>query len=859
MSSRCVDSARLPDTETPNPVPLGLISLADVQLTQRKNVGDKAAALGELISAGLPAQPGLVVCADTCHALRGTKALGTELQRELDGKIDQLWPEVTSYAIRTSVVEGDQRIEPDAGETRCEYFVPRDALPIAIVAAAGTDGAAGHSRHAVLIQPMVKARVSGILFSGQINEGEGEGKAQGEADHYLIESCWGLGRPLVQGQCDPDRYQLDHNADVVNKERGRKQYQLLAQGSGGLVRANDEARLEFTLETDELKAITVLAKRCASALSAPQDIEFALDDQGVIILQSRPVAATRLSPEGQPPGKWVLFEGLLESTDKALTPLSEDLLKTVLPGFAKTIQGRIYLDVTKLNTRLPFALSDDALLEILLGHASRDTLRPSLMKTLGCLPYWLSRAPQALVFWWRSRTLTQEHAAAFVSYAALKTHEAPRNASELMQCFAAGNSKLLRPWLRPFALNLACTRHEIHRLLLMWLVQRFTQQSPVRSSVEQLYAAHSNSASAIMASDIAELGEKVATSEALKTAFKEHLDGPTLHQLASLDTEKEFLNEFSDFLQRSGHRSTGDVELARERWVENPGQLLALIAIAARGTEHAQANDGYRQQLLARDTLHQSMSTRWQRHLIDHLLKRVRYHLSLRDATRDQMSLALFHVRKRLLALEDKLLRANTLDSKGDLFYLSFSEAQYLENGQLSPSDARTLIATAKEQHADRNARPLRRTLGVSYDNDLPTGSASAATDVVLGVGAAPGVAEGTARIIHCNRALREFIPGDVLVLKCADINFAPAMLYANAVICEHGSSLGSLSTLARRWAVPVVVRATYCTRAIATGEQLRVDGTSGEIQILNDGKKDPGGKDFGEGEDCRRGTEGGE
>ena len=851
MSSSGVENARPPETATPNQTPLGLVSLADVGLSQTKNVGNKAATLGELIKAGLPAQPGLVVCADTCHKLRDTKALSAELQQALHKAIDQLWPEVTSYAIRTSVVESERGNEQDIPNTRCEYFVPRDALTIAIVAAAGVNEAPEQPRQAVLIQPMVKAAVSGTLFSGQLSDGK--------ADHYLVESCWGLGRPLVQGQCDPDRYLLDHNAEVVNRERGRKQHQLTAQGSAGLVRVNDEARLAFTLDSDALKTIAALAKRCASTLATPQDIEFALEDQGVIILQSRPVAATRLNPEGQPPGKWVLFEGLLESTDKALTPLSEDLLKKVLPDFAKIIQGRIYLDITTLNSRLPFALSDDALLGILLERDSRDDLRPSLMKTLRCLPYWLSRTPQALIFWWRSRKLTQRHAVAFVSHAARLAHEAPQDADKLMQCFAMGKSRSLRPWLRPFALNLACTRHEIHRQLLLWIVQRFKQESTFSSSVEQLYAAHSNSTSAVMASDVAELGQKVASSETLKTAFKEHLDSSTLHQLACLDTEKSFLNAFSDFLQRSGHRCTGDIELACERWVENPKQLLALIGIAARGTEHTPANDAYRQQLLARDAIHQSVQTRRQRRLIDYLLKRIRYHLSLRDATRDQMSLALFHVRKRILTLEDKLLRDKKLDRKDDLFFLSFSEAQYLENGQLSPSDASTLIAIAKAQHAERNARPVQHCLGASVPNDQLARSAQAATDVVLGTGAAPGVAEGSARIVDCDQALKEFIAGEILVLKCADINFAPAMLYANAVICEHGSSLGILSTLARRWAIPVVVKASYCTRAIANGEQLRVDGSRGEVQILSGGKKDPGGKDFGEGEDCRRGTEGGE
>jgi len=106
-----------------------------------------------------------------------------------------------------------------------------------------------------------------------------------------------------------------------------------------------------------------------------------------------------------------------------------------------------------------------------------------------------------------------------------------------------------------------------------------------------------------------------------------------------------------------------------------------------------------------------------------------------------------------------------------------------------------------------------------------------------------------------------------VLVLASAEPTLAPAVQLASAVVCECGGSLSYLSTLARVWGIPLVVGADNCTRAVATGERLKVDGVSGRVIVLapepasaavsvevrgeavnRDAKKDPGGRGIGEG-----------
>jgi len=829
-------------------IPQGIVSLAEVTREHKKIVGTKAALLGELIAAGLPVAEGLVICAATCKGLRATRSLTPDQLRALESKIDALWPDCVSFAIRTSAIAGEQSATQDRRDTRSEYFVPRDALSIAIIAAA-----AGDKDHAVLVQPMIAARVSGVTFAGTLHAGTSE--------NYLIESCWGLGRTLVEGQTDPDRFQLDRKDAIVSRQKGRKQHQLKGDGTGLLVCVDEEQRLEWTLNADELKKVTALAKRCATALGGTQDIEFAYTDDRLVLLQSRPVAAARLAPENVPRGKWVISLSQLENFSGPFTPLTEDLLRGVLPDFAQMIHGRIYLDVAKLNQRLPLATSDDELTQALLDHTPIATAPLGATKLLRCIPYWLSQSPWAAAFWWRSRALKREQMDEFWNYADDQANNSDLDARALFNRLVRGNSVFTAPWRLPFALNLTSTRHLIYGALLDRLIKRWTHRSLSASTLQQLCANNPDTLSHTMTTDIAALGAKVAATPQLKSAFEAPVDGLSLHKVlnTAATASGSFANEFSAFVQRFGHRGAREFEFASARWLEEPKPLLAMIGVASRREQSAsltnntltesRANEGYRLQLLARDDLHQSLSSRWQRRVIDYLVLRIRYYVSMRDNTRHYAAHALFAVRKKMLRLEDRLVRENKLQCTGDLFFLSWNDINYLDHGQLSADDAATLIAAAKDQHAERSASAPRWTLGFDAEatkrhdpkyhhaasNDDSSGGPpnNQPLDIIRGRSAAPGHGEGRAHIVTNERELAEFTPGEVLVLSAAEPTMAPAIQLANAVVCECGGSMSYLSTLARVWGIPFVVGADHCTRAIANGERLKVNGETGEVTVL--------------------------
>lgn len=134
---------------------------------------------------------------------------------------------------------------------------------------------------AVLIQQMVNATRSGIAFSRDPSTGESK---------VIIESSYGLGEPIVHGDVTPDS--IDYLDDGTFKTYiGRKSIQVKLANNG--VHTKDTPKKDSqrcSLIDEEIKEVAELAKRAERKLGFAADIEWAIDNDGILwLLQARPI------------------------------------------------------------------------------------------------------------------------------------------------------------------------------------------------------------------------------------------------------------------------------------------------------------------------------------------------------------------------------------------------------------------------------------------------------------------------------------------------------------------------------------------------------------------------------------------
>lgn len=253
-------------TAAPNAAPedssveRGVLSLDDVRSSDLDLTGGKAAALSKATLAGLRTLPGVVLTTSFCRDVdEGAPVDGhPEVVRAFEEA--RGWP--NGMVARSSSVVEDMGDSSRAGQF--ESVIGIDGLDeltaaVRVVLDSRERADAADQPIAVLVQPFVEPRFGGVLF--------GVDPVTGRPDRRVVTAVEGQPDPLVSGEVDGSRYVLEADGSVVR------------------FRAGDGPELPVEL----LEELTDLSQRCAELFGEPQDIEWAVVDGDLVLLQSRPV------------------------------------------------------------------------------------------------------------------------------------------------------------------------------------------------------------------------------------------------------------------------------------------------------------------------------------------------------------------------------------------------------------------------------------------------------------------------------------------------------------------------------------------------------------------------------------------
>ncbi len=114
--------------------------------------------------------------------------------------------------------------------------------------------------------------------------------------------------------------------------------------------------------------------------------------------------------------------------------------------------------------------------------------------------------------------------------------------------------------------------------------------------------------------------------------------------------------------------------------------------------------------------------------------------------------------------------------------------------------------------------------------NDAPPGADG---NVIVGSPVSPGVVEGAVRVVFDPHAA-QLAPGEILVCPGTDPSWTPLFLAAGGLVMEVGGLMTHGSVVAREYGIPAVVGVDRATQRLKTGQRIRVDGSSGQIVILD-------------------------
>jgi phosphoenolpyruvate synthase/pyruvate phosphate dikinase len=738
-----------------------IIDLRELDKTKVAIAGGKAANLGELFKIdGVNVPAGFCITADSFLQ---------DITQEVMARLD----DTTPYAVRSSATMEDSPTASFAGQYDTYLNIVGKEQVIQhikkvweslsgerAIAYRNQNGIDHRSvRLAVIVQKMVPAQVSGIMFTAD--------PVTSNRKVISIEATAGVGEALVSGMVNPD------NRLLTDKQR------------------------------QELEA---LGRKIESHFGVPQDIEWCHAGDKFYIVQSRPITTLYPVPErNDNENHAYLSVGHQQMMTDAMKPLGLTLWQTMSGAPMYKAGGRLFVDITG-------QLSSPAGRQWLLnGMEQHDPLIKDALDTLIERDFIkLSPADDQVQAKSYAPTEPLESDPTIVSDLIAKWEA---SLQELKQALESKSGPDVLDFIHQDLLQFRKSFHPLNMRVIMAVIN----------------------ASAWLNKNMNEwLGEK-HVADTLSQSVPNNITsemGLALLDVADALRVDPNANALEEFLKKYGMRCTGEIDITRPRWAEEPATIMPLIQSNIRNFKPGESRrrfergkqEAFNKEKELLDRLRELPDGDQKAEATKRNIDVLRTFAGYREYPK-------YAIVSRLFAYKKALLRAaEGIIEKDDMYYLTFDELK--ETIRTRKVD-REKINERKDEH--RLFEKLTPPRVITSDGEIIRGKykrGDIPANAIVGLAVSSGVIEGRARVI-LNMEDARLEEGDILVTSFTDPSWTPLFVSIKGLVTEVGGLMTHGAVIAREYGLPAVVGVENATMLIKDGHRIRVNGSEGYVEIL--------------------------
>ena len=869
-----------PDTGAADVVDLADIGEGDLAL-----VGAKAYHLGMLLRAGFPVPKGFCI---TTHAFRKSRASprgAVAIPRLLRQTILDAYrgKGIATAAIRSSAVDEDQAEASWAGIYPTTLRVTTERELLAAIEECfralegkvaslyrqniGNGGGNGAGAMAVVVQETVEAESAGVLFTMN--------PMTGSRHELCINAVPGLGEPLASGRVTGDVFTVAANGRIREQRLSQKSRMLTTAGEVPVPR---HRRGRPALKPRQIEHLARMGRAIEEFFGHPQDVEFAVMNGHIYVIQARPIPANGHPREGDAARIDLYLRRQREELRERVAGLRRsgeltapdavfsngnigELLPTPTPmsfGLFRHIFAGERGAIVSGRRTLGYRLSDTAtvhLFELICGHAYFNVEIDAGTFDIGLpldIPGYLERIKRdpALANYPELGLYEQQWAdePPIARLGAAQAKRRRRTGRAFRKAIFARAERFLRAFPRTTEPALAgylererqvdlgplgaaalvarigaLINHLKHVSCFEFVIAArigFFFTEAVRERVHRLFAEE---------------------AESIFGRLLQGLEGSRItEQMIDAERVAEGAMDRDDFLRRYGHLAPNELEISAPRIADDAGALDRMLAEVS-AFERRPADD-FRRQTEGRGALERELRRRLRDRgesgaEIDAFFAELRLaqaFLPLRETVKYYYAGEYALIRSALIALARRVGLAGE-----DIFYLYPEE---LPTCLYAIAGVRGKIARRREER--RIAKMLaraKRMASVIFASDLETLGAEpsiAGAQVLEGISVAPGEAIGTVRILEAETidlagTMRELTGKEIIVMRSANLGVAPLFRKAAGLIIEIGGILAHGACQARESGIPAVVMEN-ATVLLRDGTRIKVDGNAGTVSLLD-------------------------
>lgn len=831
------------------------VSFADIGRTGAK-VGAKAENLSFLAGHGFPVPDGFVVMMDAFdrvleenglsleNAEEWVQQLSTiripmEVQQELEIAFQPLLEAYGSVAVRSSSEAEDLEGASFAGQYETYLHVRtfaelQEKLKACWASMFGPSVLSYLKRMgldtkalpmAVIVQGLVKSDISGVIFSANpVTNDPGE---------MMVNASYGLGEGIVSGVVTPDMWTVKKDGAVIYKEKGSKEVQILPTEKGTeILHTPVEDRDRFCLEDNQVMEMARLTQRVEELYGHSIDVEFALEDGRIYLLQARPIttgSATEsisdfqqsifLSEAEKKDGCWFQFDSNLPG---AFTPLDASFILPILPS---AMQEGNELMKTKLKLYKGHVYAS---LDLPVGAGGLDMekmMAEQYEKMAPLFPHLKQRMMDAI----NTHLLPQYRRFEEEARNPLSLAEALEKVQELFEFQKKAWQIHFEIVLPQGALNMALEK--TYREVL-GEEEATPLQELLTGTMNKFLEAER---------ELWKLAERVKGEPELYSLFCENAPKDLWSKLSNSVRGESFQADVNAFLSIYGYRPIHDHRIS-ETWAENPTHALrAITSYAARDYDFDEEfQQGVEKRRARVDEVLRRMPEGEGKQMFIQLHRWALDAACIRDDHHFYIDAMLpAYSRLFLLNVGKTLVRHEVLADRREILFLYWDE---LLDCLKKPQSMLETVQRRKEEHRQNQHLSLPPFFG-----EPPTGlkenpmfkeifggiEAESTADFIVGNAASSGTYTGMVKVIRGPEEFGNLQEGEVLVCKTTTPTWMTLFATAGAVVTDGGGVLSHTGIIAREYGLPAVLGTKVATQTLQDGDKVTVDGTHGTVTVI--------------------------
>jgi len=840
-------------------------------------VGGKGRSLSEMTNAGLPVPGGFHISTATYREFVGDNDLQSAILEEADNasgqehvastNIARLFSELEispviateiksayaalgdnpAVAVRSSANAEDLPDMSFAGQQETYLnIIGEDALLVAVRdcwASLWTPRAISYREQmgiehdqvamAVVVQTMVASEVSGILFTAN--------PATGERSEMIANASFGLGEAVVSGQVTPDTYVFDRNENKVKETMiGAKEQMIVSDGEGGTV-MQEVSRSKRDLSSLSEKHLAELADLAVKSEQhfggVPQDIEWAVKDATLYLLQSRPI--TNLPPqplkdlkwEPPAPGVLLLRRQIVENMPDPLSPLFDELYLEI------GLQNGMNRSLTRMEA--PHRIEDMTNGNVHLtvnGYAyqRRDFKAPqgfdpkamAKFNEKGPREWWTK-----LVDFWRDDWLP--------GYKALidewsKLDLATASDTQLLDGIRAISNEDAAYWeesSKVFA-TAKVTDEQLQGFL--------KAAAPDHSFTSGMFLSGFTSRTMQAQLDIWEMSKVIRSDESLTEVVNRTAARKLLTALQKHPAGGPVIELIDQYNETYGHQIYS-LDFAEPTALEDPIPVMVALKSQVQDMDYDPAKHHTEVSEKRKQAVREIRSV-----LDDNMMAQFRWHLWKARNFYPHREEVVFWLgggwpllRRMARELGQRMVDVGTFNEPDDLYFLRTENIEKAIGARADGEALPELMQLAAEQRELRAARKRIHPPGAipieKHANPAATQKLNAPdSNVMSGFAVSPGKISGEVSVILSPADFDRMKPNTILVCPMTTPAWTQLFSHAIALVTDIGSILAHGSIVAREFGIPAVLGLGNVTQRLKSGQRISVDGDAGFIEILD-------------------------